>query len=132
MTSQPPPAEYSKLFADNFARAYDAFVTAVRQGIEESIPNPQLANTPAFLSWQTQALPMLEEQNEAVKEAYARFLIGETQTIVAVAAERRHLGKELDGLPLDFAGPGRAQALATLKTSAVVTASRLCQAAGVP
>jgi hypothetical protein len=131
MTPQTPPA-YHPMFADNFARAYDAFVKAVRKAVEETIPNPGLANTPTFLSWQTQALPLLETQNAEVQEAYARFQIGETQTIVSVAAERRHLGKELDGLPLSFAGPDRERSLASLKTSAVVTASRLCQAAGVP
>jgi hypothetical protein len=131
MTPQ-TPLEIPKMFADNFARAYGAFVKAVHQAVEETIPNPALASTPEFLSWQTDALPLLEAQNAAVQEAYARFLIGETRTIVAVAAERRHLGKELDGLPLTFAGPDRAGPLASLKTSAVVTASRLCQAAGVP
>jgi hypothetical protein len=131
MTSQTPPAMHP-MFAENFAKAYGAFVKAVRQAVDETIPNPMLANTPTFLSWQTQALPLLEAQDAAVQEAYARFLIGETQTIVAVAAERRHLGKELDGLPLTFAGQDRAGTLASLKTAAVVTASRLCQAAGVP
>ncbi len=131
MTQQAPP-EFPKMFADNFAKAYDAFVKAVRQAIEETIPDPVLANTPAFLSWQTRALPMLEAQNATVHEAYARFLIGETRTIVTVASERRHLGKELDGLALDFAGTDRAQSLGSLKTTAVITASRLCQAAGVP
>lgn len=131
MTPQ-TPLEIPKIFADNFARAYGAFVEAVRAAVAETIANPVLANTATFLSWQTEALPMLEAQNSSVQEAYARFLIGETQTIVSVAAERRHLGKELDGLPLDFAGKDRAESLGSLKTTAVITASRLCQAAGVP
>lgn len=131
MTPQ-APSEVPQMFAENFAKAYAAFVAAVRSAVDETIPNPALANTPTFLSWQTGALPMLESQNAAVQEAYARFLIGETRTILSVAAERRHLGKELDGLALDFAGQDRASSLASLKTAAVVTASRLCQMAGVP
>jgi hypothetical protein len=130
MTPQAPPPVHP-MFAEQFAKAYAAFVMAIRTAIEETIPNPALANTPSFLCWQTQALPLLERQNATVQEAYARFLIGETQTILAVAADRRHLGKELDGLPLTFAGPERAESLSALKTAAVVTASRLCIAAGV-
>ena len=80
MTPQTPLA-IPKMFADNFAKAYHAFVKAVRDAVEATIPNAQLANTPTFLSWQTEALPLLETQDAAVQEAYARFLIGETQTI---------------------------------------------------
>ncbi len=127
----PTAATVPQMFVDYFVKAYAAFVNAVRAAISESVTNPALANTAAFLSWQTQALPMLEKQNASIQEAYARYLIGEVQTILAVAADRRHLGKELDGLPLTFAGPERAQTLAELKTAAVVTASRLCAAAGI-
>ena len=131
MTPGPTP-QVPEMLVEYFVNAYAAFVDGVRKAIAETVTNPALANTPAFLSWQTQALPLLEKQNASIQEAFARYLIGEVQTIVAVAAERRHLGKELDGLPLTFAGPERAQILGALKTAAVVTASRLCAAAGIP
>jgi len=127
----PSPTAVPQMFVEYFVKAYAAFVDAVRAAITENVANPAVANTAVFLSWQTQALPLLEKQNAAINEAFARYLIGEEQTIVALAADRRHLAKELDGLPLTFAGPERAQTLGSLKTAAVVTASRLCTAAGI-
>jgi hypothetical protein len=131
MTPQPSPAVQQNL-VENFVKAYGAFVEAVRTAVNETISNAALANTPAFLSWQVDALPLLEQQNAEVREAYARFLIGETQTIVSVASERSHIGKELDGLPLTFAGPDRAPAFEKLLTAVVTTAYQICASAGVP
>jgi hypothetical protein len=130
MTSQTPlaPPQY---LVDLFVKAYAAFVAAVEEAVAEANRNPQLAGSPFLASWQFQALPLLKKQNAAIQEAYARYLIGETQTIAVLAADRRHLAKELDGLPLNFAGPERAQSLDSLETNVVVSASRLCSAAGI-
>jgi hypothetical protein len=131
MTPQPPPV-IPQMLVENFVNAYDAFVDAVRGALNETVSDAALANAPGFLSWQVDALPLLEKQNAQISEAHARFLIGETQTIVAVASGRCHLGKELDGLPLTFAGPDRAPTLDKLMTAAVATAYQVCAAAGVP
>jgi len=131
MTATASPALLQDL-ADRFAKAFAAFVDAVRSAVAENVANPQIANTPGFLGWQTDALPLLERQNATVQHAWALFQIGETQTIPAVAAEQRHLAKQLDGLPMNFAGPDIAQKLDRLLTAVVVAASRLSSAAGIP
>jgi uncharacterized protein CbrC (UPF0167 family) len=131
MTATASPVLLQDL-AERFAKAHAAFVDAVRSAIAENVTNPALANTPGFLGWQTNALPLLERQNATVQHAWVLFQIGETQTIPAVAAEQRHLAKQLDGRPMDFAGPALAQKLDRLETAVVVAASRLCSAAGIP
>jgi hypothetical protein len=131
MTPDPPRA-VPQLSAERLAKAFAAFVDAVRAAISENVTNPAVANTQVFLAWQTQALPMLEEENATVQNALARFLIGEERTIVAVAAEERHLAKKLDGLSMDFAGAERGKLLDRLETAIVIAASQICQAAGVP
>jgi hypothetical protein len=104
----------------------------VRAAVAETIPNPALANTPAFLAWQTRALPQLEEENASIQKAMALFLIGEERTILQLAAYQSGLDKHLDGFSLDFAGPNRAKALDQLETSVVMAAYQLCAAAGIP
>ena len=130
MTSQ-ASSPVPQLLVDYFVKCYEAFVDGVKEAVAAANRDPQLAASPYLASWQFQALPLLEQQNAAIQEGYARYLIGETQTILRLAAERRHLGKEIDGLPLNFAGPERAKSLESLMTNAVVTASRLCSAAGI-
>lgn len=117
---------------ERFAQAYADFVGAVRAAVADAARNPATGGSPAVLSWQTRALPLLERQNEEIQTAMARYLIGETQTIVTLASGRRGLAKELDGLPLDIAGPDRAKALDALETAVVVAAYHICQAAGIP
>lgn len=131
MTPKAPPAVPQRL-AERFAKAFAAFVDAVRAAVAETIPNPALANTPAFLAWQTRALPQLEEENASIQKAMALFLIGEERTILQLAAYQSGLDKHLDGFSLDFAGPDRAKALDQLETSVVMAAYQLCAAAGIP
>jgi len=118
--------------AQSFAKAHAAFVDAVRAAIAGAVGDPLLANTPAFLTWQTQALPMLERQNASIEKALALFLVGETRTILSLAADCRGLAKQLDGYPLTFAGADPAANLERLETAEVVAAYRLCAAAGIP
>jgi hypothetical protein len=131
MTPDAPPA-IPQSFAERFAKAYAAFVDAVRAAIAAGIPDPAIANTPMFLAWQTQALPLLEQENAAIQNAMARFLIGEEQTIVKLAANTRVLGRKLDGFDLNFAGAERGKMLDRLETAVVIAASQLCAAAGIP
>jgi hypothetical protein len=118
--------------AERFAKAFAAFVDAVRAAVQENITNPPIANTSSFLAWQTGALPRLEQQNAEVQNAWARYLIGEERTIATLAAGARGLAKQLDGYALEFAGPERAQLLDKLETAVVVAASQLCTAARIP
>ncbi len=126
------PRTIPQSFAERFAQAYAAFVDAVRDAIAAGIPDPAIANTPMFLPWQTQALPLLEQENAAIQNGMARFLIGEEQTIIRLAADTRVLGRKLDGFDLNFAGAERGKVLDRLETAVVVAASQLCTAAGVP
>jgi hypothetical protein len=131
MTPQ-APAEVPLMFAENFANAFAAFVGAVKDAVSAGILNPAFSSSPALLMWQTEALPRLEEENAAIQNGMARFLIGETRTLAKLAAAQRGLAKNLDGFPLDFAGVDKAPKLDQLETAVVVAASRLCAAAGIP
>jgi hypothetical protein len=118
--------------AERFAKTYAGFLDAVQLAVAAHIPNPVVANTAAFLSWQTQALPLLERENATIQNAMALFLVGETRTLVTLASESRGLAKRLDGFDLNFAGAENAKKLDQLETSVVVAAYRLCVAAGIP
>jgi hypothetical protein len=131
MTSQ-APAEIPQLFAEKFARAFAEFVGAVRDAVAAAILDPAFSSSSALLMWQTEALPRLEQENATIQNGMARFLVGETRTIATLAAEERHLAKKLDGFPLDFAGVDRAKLLDRLETAVVISASQICQAAGIP
>ena len=131
MTPEAPPAVPPPL-AERFSKAFAAFVDAVRAAVAEAAQDPLLGNTPALLTWQTQALPLLEKENASIQNAMALFLVGEVRSILSLASERRHLAKELDGFDLNFAGEDRAKTLDRLETAVVVAAYQLCAAAGVP
>jgi hypothetical protein len=130
MTPAASPA-VTQPVAERFAQAFSAFVDAVWAAVNTGILNPAISNTPAFLAWQTQALPRLEKENVSIQNAMARFQIGETRTIQQLASEQRHLAKRLDGFSLDFAGPDRAQTLDRLETAVVRAAYQVCAAAGI-
>ncbi len=118
--------------ADRFVTAFDEFLAAVRAAVNFAVLRPELSNTQAFLAWQMKVLPRLEEQYVAVLRAKALFQIGEERTLVSMAQDKRGLAKDLDGFPLDFAGPDRVSRLDALETAVVVAAYQLCKAAGIP
>ena len=119
-----------QILAERFSKAYSAFVEAVRAAINEAALNP--AGNRALLMWQTQGMPMLEEEKASLERAMALYLIGEVRSIVEAAADLRHLAKKLDGFDLNFAGEERGKALDQLETNVVVSAYQVCAAAGVP
>jgi len=131
MTIEAPPA-VPQMLAERFAKAFDAFVGAVRAAVKEAAVNPAMNASQSLLVWQTQDLPRLEKENAEVQNAFALYLVGETRTIVAQAAERRHLARELDGCDLNFAGPDKGKLLDQLETAVVVAAYQVCSAAKVP
>jgi len=129
MTVQTAP-DIPEDFARRFAKAFEAFVAEVRAAVAAGILDPAYSFTPAFLMWQTEALPRLEEELAAVENGFARYQIGETGTIAQLARYQLGLAGHLDGFPLDFAGTDRAKTINQLETAVVVAASRLCSAAG--
>lgn len=131
MTAQTPPAVPRPL-AERFAKSFAAFVDALRADVSAAAMNPALSSSRELLTWQTKALPLLEQQNAVIQNAWARFLIGEERTIIGLAADKRGLGKDLEGFSLAFAGPDRAKALDQLLTAVVIAAYQLCAAAGIP
>lgn len=131
MTTEAPLAVPQNL-ADQFAKAFAKFVDAVRAAANEAAANPALNTSRSLLVWQTQDLPRLEKENAEVQNAMALYLIGETRSIVAQAAERRHIARELDGADLNFAGPERGAILDQLETAVVFAAYQVCTAAKVP
>ena len=54
------------------------------------------------------------------------------QPILVQAVDKRGLAKDLDGYPLNFAGPEREQQLDAWETAVVVAAYQICSAAGIP
>jgi hypothetical protein len=132
MTTPSSPPALPQALAERFAKAFAAFVEAVQVAIASNVTNPALANTPAFLAWQTRALPLLEKENTSIQNAMALFLIGEERTLVRLAADSRMLGRKLDGFDLNFAGAENAGKLDQLETAVVVAAYQLCTAAGIP
>lgn len=131
MTSETVPT-IPQALAERFAKAFNAFVEAVWATVAENTPNPAIANTSAFLAWQTQALPLLERENAAIQKAMTLFLIGEERTLISLAADNRTLGRKLDGFDLNFAGPERGKVLEQLETAIVYAAYQVCVAAKVP
>ena len=131
MTMEAPPA-VPKNLAEQFAKAFAKFVDAVRAAANEAALDPVLGNSRSLLVWQTQDLPRLERENAEVQNAMARYLIGETQSIMEQAAQRRHIARELDGADLNFAGEERGKILDQLETAVVYTAYQVCSAAKIP
>jgi uncharacterized protein CbrC (UPF0167 family) len=128
MTPETSPAVTRDL-VERFAKTFADFVSEVGKEVGEAALNPDLSATPALLKWQMQQLPLLEEQNASIQEAVALFQSGDTQTILSLADRMHGLDKQLDGFPLDFAGPQYAEILDRLETAVIVAAYRLCAAA---
>ena len=118
-------------YAQRFAEAFEAFVNQVRAAVNAGALDPVYSADPAFLIWQTEALPRLQQELAVVQNAFARFQIGEADTIAQVARNKLGLAKQLDGFPLDFAGPEHAKVLDKLETSVVTAAYQVCSAAGI-
>jgi len=129
--TRPIPEALVALVA-RFAKAVSAFVAAIQDAVAEAAQNPEYASTPAFHSWQSKVLPLLETQNASIQKAAAMAAKGEVQPILALAEDKRGLAKDLDGFPLTFAGPDHAAVLDQLETAVVTAAYQLCAAAGIP
>ncbi|HUH64563.1 MAG TPA: hypothetical protein VLZ50_16265 [Terracidiphilus sp.] len=129
MTAETSPV-YLEQLAERFAKAFAAFVEAVRAAIEQAAADPAMGALPGLVNWQTDALPRLEQENTAIQNGLARSLIGETGTIAQLARDQLGLAKRLDGFPLDFAGADQANQLDQLETAVVVAAYRLLQYSG--
>ncbi len=130
MTSQ-PTAAVPDYYAKRFATTFVEFVTKVRAAVEAGALNPAYSSTPAFLMWQTEALPRLEQELAEIQNAYTRFQGGETGPLAQLARIQLGLAGHLDGFPLDFAGAEHAAELDHLETAVVMAAYQLCAAAGV-
>jgi hypothetical protein len=130
MTAPSTPA-VPDYYAQRFATTFVAFVTKVRAAVDAGALNPAYSSTSAFLMWQTEALPRLEQELAEIENAYKRFQSGETGPLAQLARIQLGLAGHLDGFPLDFAGPEHAAELDRLETAVVMAAYQLCAAAGV-
>lgn len=126
------PGSMAPVLVERFLAAMKAFVSAVSAAVAEAEKNPALATAPALRIWRSKALPLLEQQERAIEAAAALFRQGDAQPLLAAAADKRGLAKDLDGFPLDFAGPDHAANLDRLETAVVMAAWQLCSAAGIP
>jgi len=126
------PYGVSPLLVERFRKVFSAFVNAVKDAVSEASQKPEYSQTPAFRSWQSKALPLLEKSDAAIQAAAEAFAKGDAQPILAQAQDKQGLAKDLDGFPLTFAGPEHAQKLDMLETAVVVAAYQICAAAGIP
>ena len=126
-----PADPVSAELGERFFKAFDAFVAAVRAAIRSAVGNPAYSSAPGFVVWQTGALPRLERDLAEIQDAYALFQIGETGTLSRLARVQLGLAKHLDGYPLNFAGPDRAQVLNQYQEAVVFAAYQLSVAARV-
>ena len=131
MTLQSPPAVPEEV-VKRFVRSFDEFLAAVRAAVLEAAQKPEYANTVAFKTWQNKVLPKLDQQYAAIQNGFALYQIGETGTIARLAEDKRGLAKDLDGFPITFAGPDRAQIIDRYETAVVRAAFDLCLAARIP
>lgn len=136
MTPETPlpetPPVVPQVFAERFSKSYAEFLNAVRAAAQEAAQDPALNGNRGVLLWQTQGLPMMENENLSVEKAMALYLIGEVRSIVEAASEAVHLAKRLDGFDLNFAGGERGKVLDRLETNVVIAAYQVCAAAGIP
>lgn len=123
------PSPFLKAQVERFAKSFADLLKETTEAVQEAALDPARSSTPALLVWQTRALPMLEAQNASIQKGVALFQIGETQTILKLADDAHGLDKQLDGYPLDFAGPKHAEAIDRLETAIVVAAYQLRNAA---
>jgi len=124
--------EVSEMLVNRLAGAFGGFAKAAADGVSMAELNPEFAESAQLRAWKQQAVPYLEQQNASLQQAIAHFLIGDVEPILAHAAEKRGLGKRLDGFLLDFAGPDHAKILERLETAVVIAAYQVCVAAGIP
>lgn len=117
---------------ERFAKTFAAFVDAVRDAVAKAAAQQDLAGTHALRAWQAKVLPLLQQQNAAVQAALPGFQAGDVRPMLALAEDKRGLAKDLDGFPLNFAGPDLAENLEKLETAVVMAAYQLCAAAGIP
>lgn len=130
MSAQASPIQ--QMLADRFAAAMKAFVDEVAAAVAFAGSRPELASAPAFRVWHNKVLPLLQQQEQATEAAIIQFRQGDAGPLLAIAADKRGLAKDLDGFPLEFAGPEHAVVLDRLETAVVSSAYRLCAAAGIP
>jgi hypothetical protein len=124
--------EISEALVNRFAAAFARFAEAAQEALSQAELDPQFAVTAQFQAWQHKALPFIEQQNVSIQNAASLYLVGEANPILAQAAEKRGLAKQLDGFDLTFAGPDQAKMLDRLETSVVIAAYQLCVAARIP
>jgi hypothetical protein len=126
--------EQSKLLAysvEHFSKTFAAFAKAVDEAVTVADQHPEYAGTRALEAWQSRAQPLILKQNASVQKAVEDFRAGAAESILAQARDQRALAKDLDGFPLSFAGPEKAEKLEKLETAVVLAAYRVCVVAGV-
>lgn len=125
------PYGISPMLVERFRKVFAAFVNAVNEAVAEAAQKPELAQTPAFRSWQSKALPLLQKSDTDIQAAAEAFAKDDAAPILTQAQDKQGLAKDLDGFPLTFAGPEHAQKLDMLETAVVVAAYQICAAAGI-
>ena len=117
---------------ESFAASFAAFVTEVANAVRDAEQAQNIANAHSLQGWQKKALPLLQKHNAAIQAAAIAFQQGNAQPIMEYAERERGLAKDLDGFPLDFAGPEHQAKLEFLLTRVVTIAYQICSAAGIP
>ncbi|MBT9330209.1 hypothetical protein [Paracidobacterium acidisoli] len=122
-----PPA-----LVEGFAAVFNDFVNEVAAAVAEAMQKNAAADSWPLRAWRNKVLPLLQKHNKDIQESAAAFQSGQSKSILTWAEQERGLAKDLDGFPLDFAGPEHAQKLDFLETRIVTVAFQICAAAGIP
>lgn len=120
------------VLVQRFGSVFAAFVDGVKDAVAQAEQKPEFAESFSLRSWRAKALPLLEKSKSDIQTAAAAFKQGDARPILVQAEDKRGLAKDLDGFPLTFAGPEKAEQLESLVTAVVAAAYNVCAAAGIP
>lgn len=115
-----------------FVQAFDDFLGCLKEAIEIASGKAAGVDSQAVEAWKARALPVLERYGNEIHAASEAFGRGDPAPILKQADIQGGLAKNLDGYPLDFAGPEYEKKLDDLETLVVVVSYQVCQAAGLP
>jgi hypothetical protein len=109
--------------ADRYLESLTAFIGTIRNAVATG-------NSSQSALWRHKALPPLETQLAAAREAMAHHAIGNQQPLIDQALQSRFLARDMDGYPLNFAGEELAVQLTEKQRLVVYAAWQVCQSAG--
>jgi hypothetical protein len=117
------PQVIPQSLADRYLAVIADLISTAHEAIEAS-------DSQQAAVWRQKLLPLLETRFFAAKTALTHHAIGDENPLLAHALQSRFLARDMDGYPLDFAGPQFAEQLKEKQQFVVFAAWQVCQSAG--